>query len=122
MDDALAERILSQFRQVGHAVPQPRSTNGDVELCASDSEIVARDTGEIALTLRDQKPHRLPCENQTFLHNYDRSFQSVIMMYGRTCERTSCAWPAKSRCAGFVWLTVEEEPQELSIILANKYC
>ena len=68
MDDALTERILSQFRQVGHAVPKTCSTNGDVELCTGDGEIVARDTGEIALTLRDQKPHRLPCENQTFLH------------------------------------------------------
>ena len=76
MDDALTERILPQFGQVCHAVTQPCSTNGDVELCAGDSEIVARDTGEVAFTLRDQEPHRLPCENQTFLHNVTAPFKA----------------------------------------------
>ena len=68
MDNALAERVASELRQIGDTVPEPRDADGDVELRASDGEIVARDAAECSLALRDEEPHRLPCENQTLFH------------------------------------------------------
>ena len=76
MDNALAERVASELRQIGDTMPEPRDTNGDVELRASDGEIVARDAAECSLALRDEEPHRLPCENQTFLHNVTAPFKA----------------------------------------------